>query len=233
MNNPKDLPFAAVSTAVLLIFWTMGSRPPWASPRALVLLALVIGLGLNVRAGALLFIGYLAAVCGYWLLRGPLTLRDLLKAAASVASVLAIAVAIGWVGWPWAYQHPLKAPFLAMIELGHFAWPGSVLYDGASYAASSLPGDYVPRWLWLTLSPVVLAGLALSSLALARAETRDAAVLLWGAALFPIFYVIGTHASLYDGVRHLLFIFPLLFIISASGWVAVWRSAGVGDPASR
>ena len=123
MNNPKDLPFAAVSTAVLLIFWTMGSRPPWASPRALVLLALVIGLGLNVRAGALLFIGYLAAVCGYWLLRGPLTLRDLLKAAASVASVLAIAVAIGWVGWPWAYQHPIRAPFMAMSELGHFAWP--------------------------------------------------------------------------------------------------------------
>ena len=230
MNNPKDLPFAAVSTAVLLIFWTMGSRPPWASPRALVLLALVIGLGLNVRAGALLFIGYLAAVCGYWLMRGPLTLRDLLKAAASVASVLAIAVAIGWVGWPWAYQHPIRAPFMAMSELGHFAWPGSVLYDGASYAASSLPGDYVPRWLWLTLSPVVLAGLALSSLALARAETRDAAVLLWGAALFPIFYVIGTHASLYDGVRHLLFIFPLLFIISASGWVAVWRSAGRWRP---
>ena len=55
-------------------------------------------------------------------------------------------------------------------------------------------------------------------------------MLLWGATLFPILYVIGTHANLYDGVRHLLFVFPLLFIISASGWVAAWRSAGRWRP---
>ena len=224
MNNPKDLPFAAVSTAILLIFWAMGSSPPWASPRALVLLALVIGLGLNVRAGALLFIGYLAAVCGYWLMRGPLTFRDVLKAAASIASVLAIAVAIGWVGWPWAYQFPLKAPFVAMRELGHFGWDGTVLFRGISYPGTAVPSDYVPRWLWLTVSPILMAGLALVPLVL-RTRNRDSTVALGAAVVFPILYVMGTRATLYDGVRHLLFVFPPLAILAAAGWVAAWQSA--------
>ena len=50
------MPFAAVATAVLLTLVATGSRPPWTSWRAMLVLTALIGLGLNVRAGALMFV---------------------------------------------------------------------------------------------------------------------------------------------------------------------------------
>lgn len=225
MNNPKDMPFAAVATAVLLTLVATGSRPPWTSWRAMLVLTALIGLGLNVRAGALMFVGYLGAVAGYWLLRGPVTVRTIAQASTCVILVLAGAVAIGWIGWPWAYQHPLTAPFTALIELGHFGWPGTVLFDGLSYPGTAPPRDYVLRWFWLTLPPIVLAGIALSMLLLRNEGRRDQTVVIWAVIAFPILFVIGTRATLYDGVRHLLFVLPPLTILAAAGWIEAWRVA--------
>jgi hypothetical protein len=200
----------------------------------LVLIGL-IGLGLNVRPGALLFVGYVAAVAGYWLMAelkfGPTygrkasTRAQWLRAGAWVLAILAGSIAIGWIFWPWAYQHPLVAPFKATIELGHFGWAGTVLFDGVSYPGRSLPADYVARWFWLTLPPVIMVGLAASVLLLRVPERRDPALTLWGAIAFPVLFVVGTRATLYDGVRHLLFVFPPLVILAAAGWIAAWRSA--------
>ena len=60
MNNPKDVPFAALSTAAL--YYTMRLRPqfPFLDLRLFVPLAASIALALNVRAGALLLLGYVA-----------------------------------------------------------------------------------------------------------------------------------------------------------------------------
>jgi hypothetical protein len=42
---------------------------------------------------------------------------------------------------------------------------------------------------------------------------------IWLAFLFPPFYVVLTHAPVYDGIRHLLFIYPLLLVVLAGiGW---------------
>ena len=225
MNNPKDTPFAAVATAILLaLAWTR-ARPPWTSWRIMLVLIGLIGLGLNVRPGALLFVGYVAAVVGYSLFRSASTLDQSLRAGAWLLGILAGSIAIGWIAWPWAYQHPLEAPFKATIELGHFGWAGTVLFDGVSYPGRSVPADYVARWFWLTLPPVTMVGLAASVLLLRIPDRRDPALALWGAIAFPVLFVVGTRATLYDGVRHLLFVFPLLAILAAAGWIAAWRSA--------
>src|SRR5262249_34827228 len=103
----------------------------------------------------------------------------------------------------------------------------------------------VVRWFWLTLSPVLLGGLALMPVVFRKTEQRDAVVAMVAAIAFPILYVVGTRATLYDGVRHLLFVFPPLVILAAAGWIAAWRapsgwpravvaivaSAGVMEPA--
>src|SRR4029078_3690582 len=171
------------------------------------------------RPGALMFVGYLGAVAGYWLLRGPVTVRTIAQASSCVVLVLAGAVALGWIGWPWAYQHPFTAPFTAMIELGHFGWAGTVLFDGLSYPGTRPPRDYVLRWLWLTLPPIVLAGIALSMLLLRNERRRDQTVVIWAAIAFPILFVMGTRATVYDGVRHLLFVLPPLTILAAAGLI--------------
>ena len=50
--------------------------------------------------------------------------------------------------------------------------------------------------------------------------------------IFPVVYVVARHSTLYDGVRHLLFIVPPLVVLAAVGWVSAiaatagaWRAA--------
>ena len=68
---------------------------------------------------------------------------------------------------------------------------------------------------------------------------------MWAAVLFPIVYVIGTHATLYDGIRHLLFVLPPATVLASAGWIGAGRwtlpmarpavlvalSIGVAEPA--
>ena len=222
MNNPKDLPFATVATAVLLALTYMRSRPPFVSARLAVALSLIIGAGLNVRAGALMFIAYLGVVLWFALLQARAAAGDYLRTGLRVTLVVAGALAIGWLAWPWAYGQPLRAPFRAMVELGHFAWGNDVLYAGRMYPAKALPATYVLRWLWLTLPPGLLIGVGLSCLAARNRQAITATVGMWSAVAFPLLYVVGTHATLYDGIRHLLFVLPPLAVLSAAGWLALW-----------
>ena len=226
MNNPKDIPFATAATALLLALTRVGNSKPFLSWRLVLVLALIIGASLNVRPGGLLFVGYLAVLVLFRILSaGPLPLSTLAAIELRLAAVVVGAVAIGWVAWPWAYANPLVAPFRALAELGHFGWGGTILFDGRTYAGTSLPRSYVPQWFWLVLSPVVLVGLALSLLRLREAEIRGQVIAMWGAMIFPIVYVIGTHATLYDGIRHLLFVLPPAIVLASAGWIGAGRAA--------
>jgi hypothetical protein len=226
MNNPKDIPFATAATALLLALTRVSASTPFLGWRLVLVLALVIGTSLNIRPGGLLFVGYVAVVVLFRIAStGPLQARMLAAIELRVAAVLAGAVAIGWVTWPWAYANPLVAPFRALTELGHFGWGGTVLFDGHSYPGTSLPREYVPQWFWLVLSPVVLLGLPLSLLRLREADIRGQIIAMWGAVLFPIVYVIGTHATLYDGIRHLLFVLPPAIVLASAGWIGAARWA--------
>jgi hypothetical protein len=48
---------------------------------------------------------------------------------------------------------------------------------------------------------------------------------LWVALLFPMTYVIAVRAPVYGGIRHLLFIYPLLAVLAGIGCEAICRWA--------
>ena len=60
MNNPKDLPLAALMAAALYYLMRLEPGYPYLGWRLAVPLALAIGLAVNVRSGALVFLAYLA-----------------------------------------------------------------------------------------------------------------------------------------------------------------------------
>jgi hypothetical protein len=87
------------------------------------------------------------------------------------------------------------------------------------------------RWLAITLPEVVLLGLALGpAIVLSRAvkgelrprseETRKLALVIL-AAVFPIVYIAVRRPIVYDGLRHILFVLPLLAILAALALVFV------------
>ncbi len=131
-----------------------------------------------------------------------------------------VAWAVMLVAWPWAQGSPLR-PFQALREMTHFSWNNEVLFRGALIPAAELPRSYFLHLMAITTPEVVLASLALGSIALCcwqRVFLNQRLELLFilFAGLFPIAYVMSTHSVLYDGIRHLLFVVVTLTLFAGA-----------------
>ena len=221
MNNPKDLPFAAMSIVALYYISTISPTWPYFSRTTAIKIAVALALALNVRAAALIYLGYFGLlVVAFAVAERTVNGRRLAGTAASLAAVSAAVLLLGTVFWPWAQGAPLTRPFRVLLRSSNYSWGGHVLFNGGDYAAVGLPW-YYPLW-WLTFSTplVIVAGVVLSifvSRGRGWSLRRNA---LLAAAVIPVLLVIIKDSTLYDGLRHLLFIYPILVVIAAVGWTA-------------
>jgi hypothetical protein len=115
----------------------------------------------------------------------------------------------------------------AIAFLREYPFIEPVLFNGRLTPADNLPWYYVPEWIAVTTPLAVVAIIAFGSAFLSwrmaaqrlRRETfiLDAAMLLL--AGLPLAAVIAGKATLYDGWRHLFFVFPILVLIGFKGSV--------------
>ena len=230
MNNPKDLPFAALSVAALYYFSTVSPTWPYISRATAIKIVLALALALNVRAGALLYLGYLGLlVTAFVIAERNLDWRRLTDTVGRLTAITAVVLVLGTAFWPWAQGSPLTRPISALISMAAYPWSGGVLFNGQDYSAPDLPWYYAPEWVLISTPLVVLAGAALSLFMRRGGDgakpPRPPRIALWVAAVLPVSMVIARGSTLYDGVRHLLFVYPILVVLSASGWAA-WLSRG-------
>jgi hypothetical protein len=228
MNNPKDAPFAAMAALVLAAIAWLPDRYPFLRPKQVLALGITIGLTLAVRPGGLLFLPY----AGLWVLTllwisGERGVRRVALTAASLLVVVLIASVVPVPVWPYLWERPFVGILEAVEGVSHYEWHGTVLFNGRDVPSTDVPWTYVPLWLLVTTPPVVLAGAAASVAALPAAGLRRRVVVgLWFAVVFPIAYVIARNSTLYDGIRHLLFVLPPLAALAALGWDTALRRTG-------
>lgn len=225
MNNPKDIPFAALGMVAIYYLSTISPRWPYISWPTGAKIAVAVAMALNIRAGALLYLGYFGLLVGAYVLADALRARKLAAGrladtAVRVAAVVVVSMVLGTAFWPWAQGAPLTRPIQALVGLSNFDWQGGVLFNGRNVLSTELPWDYAPRWFIVTTAPVVLVGAALSLVAARRQGWGTRVATMWTIALLPVFLVIIRHSVLYDGIRHLLFVFPPLVVAAAAGWAA-------------
>jgi 4-amino-4-deoxy-L-arabinose transferase-like glycosyltransferase len=222
MNNPKDLPFATCATAALAVLAAIPARYPVLTSGRVVALGGFIGLSLSVRPGGLLFLGYAGVVVALQLARSAsLDRTRVLVTAGQFLVVAFIATTVPLAFWPWLQSHPYVGLLEALNGVSRFQWRGMMVFNGGEVNSMRLPWTYVPIWLLYTTPLVTFAGAALALALGWKTSWRLAAFGLLWAVLFPIVYVIVKHSTLYDGIRHLLFIQPVLAALSALGWLAV------------
>ncbi len=227
-NNAKDVPFAALTLVALYCLAGIQPRPPYLSWRALSAFTLAAAMALDVRAGGVLLVVYLAVALAIAAFRAGDTSPTALATLAGrwAAATLAVLL-LGTLFWPWAFERPVIGPLMALSQFSSFFWNGSVLFAGRLIRAKALPWSYVPVWLAISTPPVVLAGTGLSWLRLRRPAERWSVVGLWSATVLPVLFVVLRHSTLYNGIRHLLFVIPTLVILAAAGWtVALARTRG-------
>lgn len=225
--NTKDIPAATLWTAAMLTLVRLLDRP---SPGRAAAHAGATALLLAVRAPGLL----LAALSGFSLalsLAGPP--EDRRRASAVLGLYLVATAALTVALWPFLWNAPLANLREALAVMRRIPWDVPVRYLGRDISASDLPWHYAPVWIAITTPLPVLGclvvGLGVAARSVARGDPdpdrrRDLALCLaWLGGPFAAVAVL--RSVIYDGWRHLYFVWPAAALLATEGAVAVARAA--------
>lgn len=224
MFNSKDIPFACGYTiGVYYIIRYLKSFPEIRSNDVLGL-ASGIALGISIRVGALLLIAYLLFFFTIQLIisakkTGLNTGKFLSLRKRNILYTLLIIIS-GYLGgilfWPYAMANPIVHPIEALQTMSAFPMTFNNLFNGTIINSASAPWYYIPVWILITSPLFILFALIVFPFSFFQGISKPFSttgfylfVLLFS-AIFPVAYVIFSKANLYDGWRHLLFIYPSL-----------------------
>ncbi len=170
---------------------------------------ILLGLSISVRILGLLIIGILVSIL---IVKKSFRIRFFQIAAYSLTSILTV-----YVTWPYLWPRPIDRFVSALsINLGHQHGP-PVLFNGQSYAASSLPVSYVPTLIGiqLTIMLLLLAAAGLVILLVIKKQRPTELMIVIGLWFFmPVLLFMGLRPALHDNIRHVLFILPPLFLLA-------------------
>jgi hypothetical protein len=244
--TPIDVPFLLAMTWATLAIMVMAGRvvPSWP---ATIGAGLLTGLTVATRSSGLITQVYLMMAMGLCAIEalarpGPNGV-DIMRIAARTGCALVLGWTTAFLMWPWLQIGNALAQFKVAFEL--FAnHPNSFEMPvwGVTVRTTDLPWWYVPGQLlarlpegFLLLLTIGILSAAVAACAFLRATIvsgrtpagwRDAAMrlsrsrrylLIWAAVVLPLGFIIVRRSTLYDGVRHVLFVIPMLAVIAAAG----------------
>jgi hypothetical protein len=209
-------------TAVLI--WLYRRHFPSAGRllRAILPAGMILGLTVSIRIfgvwAGVLVAGYLLWKSGRrtWLIL--------------VAYALSAMIAM-YLTWPYLWPDPVGHFWETVRIMAGHPWPGSVLFNGATYPANDLPGSYVPVLLGVQLTEPVwllfLAGLAVAVVSLVRGRRESvellALTLVW--FILPLITFVILRPTLYDNFRQAFFILPPVFLMAGLVFDLIRRPA--------
>ncbi len=230
--NPKDIPFATaaawVAVAQIRLLQGRPGHGPW------LLHGVAFGCALGIRVGGVILLAPLLVGLAMTILRhgvregGYSSLRLAGRLTGPLVSSLLLSWAMMVAFWPWAQTGWLR-PLEALTAFSHFPLSFHFPFAGQEVETTALPLWYVPVGFAVKLPEPALAGLLAACisglLALWRqgwAGLTPARLGLASMILLPPATVIASHAVLYDGIRHLLFLMPPLYAVAGLGldWLA-------------
>jgi hypothetical protein len=155
-NNPKDVPFAALSVCALYAIVGSARELPRVSVKAAALVAITTGLMIAVRPGGVFVFGYIGllwlAVLGQaWRRGASVAVPDLARLAVTLILVCAVAWALMLACWPWGQTAPISHPIEAIRTAAHFDFPRSQRFLGQFVQANPPPLSYIPVWFAMVL----------------------------------------------------------------------------------
>ena len=139
--------------------------------------------------------------------------------------------------WPYLWENPLGHFIQAFKSLSSYSFEGYNFYLGEYYESSNLPWHYIFVWIGITTPIFYLVlfiyGFANYTLRIKkrifkikydnslndfwRGETELQDLIYYVLFITPIFIVILLDSTLYNGWRHLYFVYPCFLLISLKG----------------
>jgi hypothetical protein len=227
--NPKDIPVMALYMIGMLTLLRFLERMTMG--RALIH-ALVCAVLVDIRVvGVLLPAITVAFAVGSLVSLRPRRETAVRSSAALGAYLSALAVLV-IAFWPTLWRDPVHHFSKAFEEMSHYPLNLPVKYLGKFVWPDDLPWHYTSAWMLIT-TPLAytlcfITGTAASIVYLAREydifplRMRDLLlVLVW--LFFPIVYLPLSGAVVFDGWRHVLFVYPAFVCVALTGLVTAIR----------
>lgn len=230
--NAKDVVFLAFFALGVYTLVRLLERP---TLRRAAVHGLATAAAVDVRILGILLIAFTVGMVALEALFGPPTREHRLKLAKAVPVYLLVAVAGIILFWPYLWEAPLENFLTALDNMKKFRWNGEVLYLGQRVSTLALPWHYAPVWITIT-TPVAYTvafvvglvgavyGLLRHNLAYLRTFEGRLDVLFIGWFFLPIVMVIVLESVIYDGWRHLYFVYPGLLLLAGRGLWALWQA---------
>ncbi len=156
---------------------------------------------------------------------------------------LVFSVGITIACWPVLWLGPAHHFVQAFAEMKKYHWDATVLYFGKQIKATELPWHYLPVWIAITTPLLVTFALLTGLLAYIVSLFRNSWIRFlenyyWNGIVFlslaPILSIIVLHSVVYDGWRHVYFVYPLLVMLGVYGIRSLmtilpsWAQFGMG-----
>jgi hypothetical protein len=247
-NHTKDIPFAAAMIGATFFLLRIARDLPRPGAKDMAIFGLLLGVALGLRVMGLLLVIYagVATLMALWL-RGATSPSRLLKGTARSAIAFAPALLLGYLimiaAWPWAALAPLN-PIRGVLQFSHFAYEINTILAGQVYQMANVPRWYVPAYLAIKLPLTVLAGFGLALVfalwpgkekpVLSPQARREIALVAF-MAIFPVACQVIARGPAFTGLRHFLYVVPVLAVLAGIGADALltrlqrwrpWAAAG-------
>ena len=220
--NTKDIPFAVMLVVALYLIHRAFRRDTLG---AFLLCGIGVGLTIDLRPFGLMLPPLILAMRALDLLQAGRAERKRILASAGI--FLAATLAIAYIIHPYYWESPLR--FIEGVRLMS-QHPAIVenLFMGKIYLPDAVPWNFIPVWFAITAPPVALLlgaigcaaifwqGISHPLRALRDREIRFR-VLLLGCFALPVVAVIALQSNLYNGWRHMYFLWAPFCLLAAVG----------------
>ena len=220
--NSKDIPFAVVAVIALYLAHRAFRKDTLG---AFLLCGIGVGLAINLRVFGLMLLPMILAMRAPDLWRAGKEERMRILATAVIFAAAALGTV--YIIHPYYWENPLR--FIEGLRvLSQHPTPVDNLFMGEIYRSDAVPWNYILVWFAITAPPAALALGAIGCAAacwqaIARplAALRDREirfrVLLLGCFATPVAVAIALQSNIYDGWRHMHFLWGPFCLLAAVG----------------
>ena len=223
--NTKDIPFAATLLITLYLAHRAFRKD---TIGAFLLCGISVGLAINQRPFGLMLPPMLLAMrapdlwqASDWANRKRILLTS--------AAFLAVALAVVYITHPHYWENPLRfIESMGVMSQHPIMLRVPNLFMGETYMSDAVPWNYIPVWFAITAPPAALllgaigaAAVCLQAIAHPLAALRDRdlrfRILLLGCFVMPVLAVIALQSNIYNGWRHMYFLWAPFCLLAAVG----------------
>jgi hypothetical protein len=228
-HNIKDIPLATgytlISIGLILFVLNFDNKKMKIVSQIIICFAVLIVIGTRPAIIFPILISFLFASVFLWKFK-KVQLTQVLKSFLPIIIFLVVST-------PLILPQFLSDPKLSLLRLlgvsSEFPWNGSTLTAGKLYPAN-FSIDYYLLWLFAQTPLLILAFFSLGmffffrSIRLNKFTDENFVLMLFFIQFMAVpVYALISQSAIYNGLRHILFIYPAIAFFAAFGFLSLWK----------